>query len=597
MLYKHLALLIRDRVASNGSKTALRFKNQVSRSWVDISYNEMGKAIDNIAKSLIDDDVKPKNTIGIFSRNMPEWSISDFAIMSVGAVTIPIYPTDSAAQTAYIIRETEMKIIFVGEQEQYDKVLQVISDDTLPVKMVVFDDSVDLRNNSYATYFRQYFQLGEALRSDRLNNRLANVSVDDIATILYTSGTTGEPKGVILSHSNFTNTLYNHDVLLDGLKGNEVSLSFLPLSHIFERAWSIYCLHKGIQVNCLLNPKDVIDGLKEVKPHIMCAVPRFFEKTYHVVMEKVESSSPLKKKLFHWAVAVGAKVMDLKRQELPVPMIDSVRHAIADKLVLKSGRAAFGGNIIFFPCGGAMLPNHINQFFHSVGVNIKYAYGLTEACASVTVFRDTGFKFGTVGKPLPNVEVKIGENNEILLRCKSLFQGYYKKPEETAKSFENGWFKTGDAGEIDEDGCLIMKERIKDLIKTSSGKFIAPQQIESMIGNDPYVEHVMAIGDNRKFLSALIVPNFSLLEKYAREMNIRFSTRDDLLKNSQIVKFFEERVHAIQEVLANYQRVKKFALLNSEFSIPGGEFTSTLKTRRGFVLQKYSEIIERMYRE
>ena len=596
MLYKHLALLIRDRIVSYGSRTAMRFKNQTSNCWEDISYNEMGNAIDNVGKSLIEDDVKVNDNIGIFSRNMPEWTISDFAIMSIGAVTIPIYATDSAAQTEYIIRETKMKIIFVGEQEQYDKILQVIAEFSLPVKIVVFDGNVSLRNNKYSSYFRHYFELGEALRPDKLNNRLANVSVDDVASILYTSGTTGEPKGVILQHSNFSNTLYNHDIFLD-IKGHEVSLAFLPLSHIFERTWTAYCLHKGIVVNYLLNPKNVVEALQEVKPNIMCAVPRFFEKTYNAVMEKVETYSPGKKKLFHWAIGVGKKVMELKRLELPVSVSNKILFAIADKLVLKKGRAAFGGNILFFPCGGAMLPDNINTFFHSVGINIKYAYGLTESCATVSAFADTKFKFGTVGKPLPNVEVKIGDNNEIMLRGKNIFQGYYKKPEETEKSFVDGWFKTGDAGAIDEDGFLIMKERIKDLIKTSSGKFIAPQQIESMIGNDPYVEHVMAIGDNRKFLSALIVPNFSLLEKYAREMNIRFSSREDLLKNSQIVKFFEERVHVIQEVLANYQRVKKFVLLTKEFSIPGGEFTSTLKTRRGFVLQKYSDIIERMYRE
>ena len=596
MLYKHLALLIRDRIVSYGNRTAMRFKNQTSNCWEDISYNEMGNAIDNVAKSLIDDDVKVNDNIGIFSGNMPEWTISDFAIMSIGAVTIPIYATDSAAQTAYIIRETKMKIIFVGEQEQYDKILQVIAEFSMPVKIVVFDGNVSLRNNKYSSYFRHYFELGEALRPDKLNNRLASVSVDDVASILYTSGTTGEPKGVILRHSNFTNTLYNHDIFLD-IKGHEVSLAFLPLSHIFERTWTAYCLHKGIVVNYLLNPKNVVEALQEVKPNIMCAVPRFFEKTYNAVMEKVETYSPAKKKLFHWAIGVGKKVMELKRLELSISVSNKILFAIADKLVLKKGRAAFGGNILFFPCGGAMLPDNINTFFHSVGINIKYAYGLTESCATVSAFADTKFKFGTVGMPLPNVEVKIGDNDEIMLRGKNIFHGYYKKPEETEKSFVDGWFKTGDAGAIDEDGFLIMKERIKDLIKTSSGKFIAPQQIESMIGNDPYVEHVMAIGDNRKFLSALIVPNFSLLEKYAREMNIRFSSREDLLKNSQIVKFFEDRVHVIQEVLANYQRVKKFVLLTKEFSIPGGEFTSTLKTRRGFVLQKYSDIIERMYRE
>jgi long-chain acyl-CoA synthetase len=597
MTYKYLPLLIRDRIATYGNKTAIRFKRATSLSWQSTSYAEMGQIIDAAAKALLE-EVEEQQMVGIFSRNMPEWTYADLAIMSVRAITVPVYATDSPSQATYIIRETGMKLIFVGEQEQYDKILQVVNITGIQLTIIAFDDSVNLNNYEHGTYFSQLCQKGLSLANEEaLTKRLSDINGEDIATILYTSGTTGEPKGVVLRYKNFVNMMRIHDLYLTNVDETDISLAFLPLSHIFERAWSFFAFHKGMENNYLLNPREVVEAMKVVKPTIMCTVPRFFEKTYNVVHEKLEHYSPLKRKIFYWAINVGHKNMDYRRMELSVPFWHKLRYKVADLLVLKKGRHAFGGNIRLMPCAGAMLPDHINIFFHSVGIHIIYAYGLTETLATVTAFPHTKFQFGTVGLPLPDVQVKIGADNEILLKGDSLFTEYYKKPEETMQAFTDGWFKTGDAGEINSDGHLIMKERIKDLIKTSLGKFVAPQQIESILCSEPYIEQAAVIGDDRKFLTALVVPSFMLLKEFALENKVKFTSNVELINNPLVIKLFEEKTESIQKDLANYQKVKKFILLPSEFSIDGGEFTATLKLKRKVIAQKYSSLIEKMYIE
>ena len=461
MTYKYIPLLIRDRIALYGNKIAIRYKSLDTNNWCSVSYNEMGSKIDATAKALIAADISEQEMVGIFSRNMPEWNYSDFAIMTIRAVSIPIYATDSPSQAAYIIQETNMKLIFVGEQEQYDKILQVVNETGRNLKIIVFDNNVDFKNFKNAQYFREFHNNGlNPSNETTLHERLSRIEGDDMATLLYTSGTTGEPKGVVLRYKNFANMMRIHDLYLNNVDENDVSLAFLPLSHIFERAWTIFAFHKGIQNNYLLNPREVVDTMKILKPTIMCAVPRFFEKTYNVVHEQLENYSPFKKKIFYWAIEVGRKMMEYRRTEQSVPFIDRQKYKLADVLVLKKGRHAFGGNIRLMPCAGAMLPDYINIFFHSVGIHIIYAYGLTETLATVTAFPHTKFKFGTVGLPLPDIQIKIGENDEILIKGESNFNEYYKKTEETKLSFIDDWFKTGDAGEIDSDGHLIMKERI-----------------------------------------------------------------------------------------------------------------------------------------
>ena len=558
----------------------------------------MGEKIDGVAKALIAEGINEQEMVGIFSGNMPEWIISDFALMSIRAVSIPIFSTDPVSQVAYILRETEMKLIFVGEQEQYDKILKIVAETGIEYKIVVFDDSVDLKNYHGGQYYKAFYEKWiDDKDNSLLNERLSKINSEDIVTILYTSGTTGEPKGVVLRVRNFDSFLKIHDAYLMVLNNKDIILAFLPLSHIFERAMTILALHKGATVYFLTNPRGVVDALQIVRPTFMCTVPRFFEKTYNVIFEKIEASSAIQKKIFHWAMSVGEKVMNLRRQEQKIPLIDKIKYTIADKLVLQQGRQAFGGNIRYMPCSGAMLPDHINIFFHSAGIHIIYAYGLTETLATVTAYPFTNFKFGSVGKPLPFVEVKIGKDNEIMIREDSLFTEYYKKPAETLAAYEDGWFKSGDAGEIDSDGNLIMKERIKDLIKTSVGKYVAPQQIESVLSSEPLIEQVVVIGDDRKFLTALIVPSFPALEAYAEKLKIKYTNREEMICNSLIIKLMKARLHAVQKNLANYQKVQKFTLLANEFSIDTGEFTSTLKMKRKLISQKFSSLIEKMYVE
>lgn len=598
MDYNYLPKLIRDRISTYGNRSALGFKDKKTNVWNTISWNQMGERIDGVGKALIDEGINEQEMVGIFSSNMPEWTISDFALMSIRAVSIPVFSTDVMLQVAYIIRETEMKLIFVGEQEQYDKILEIVEQTGLELKIVVFDDTVDLKSYKKGIYFKEFYAKWiDNSDNKALNDRLSKINDEDIVTILYTSGTTGEPKGVVLRHKNFKSFLKIHDAYLTSFTDQDITLTFLPLSHIFERAMTFLALHKGAKVYFLSNPRSVLEALQFVKPTYMCTVPRFFEKTYNVIFERINASSFLKKKIFYWAIGIGEKIMNLRRLELPIPLMDSLRYKIADKLVLQQGRAAFGGNIKYMPCSGAMLTDKINIFFHSAGIHIIYAYGLTETLATVTAFPLTKFTFGTVGKPLPFVEVKIGKDDEILIKDDSLFSEYYKKPEETRLAYDDGWFKSGDAGEIDSDGNLIMKERIKDLMKTSVGKFVAPQQIESVLSSDPLIEQVVVFGDDRKFLTALIVPSFPMLEDYAGKLKISFVSREDLINNALIIKLMNERLHAVQKCLANYQKVQKFTLLPDEFSIDTGEFTSTLKMKRKIIAQKYSTQIEKMYVE
>lgn len=597
MEYSYLPLMIRERITTYKERIALRYKDKTTGTWHSITWNEMGKQIDRVSKALISGGIVETGMVGIFSRNMPEWTISDFGIMSIRAVPVPIYATDSAGQASYIIAETKMKLIFVGEQEQYDTILEVISKTGIQIKIVAFDENVDLKGYEHGDHFQRFCDLGKDFSNDvELRERLSHIVGDDIATILYTSGTTGEPKGVVLTYTGFINIIKSHDIYLNNISDKDISMAFLPLSHIFERAWTFLALHRGIQNNYLLNPREVVEAMQVVKPTIMCTVPRFFEKTYNVVQQKLETYSPLKKKIFHWAIAVGRKNMEYRHHDMKAPLMDRIKYKIADTLVLKKGRQAFGGHIRLMPCAGAMLPDHINMFFHSVGVHIIYAYGLTESLATVTAFPHKKFTFGTVGKPLPGVEVKIGENNEILIKCGGMFRGYYNKPDETRAAFtEDGWFKSGDAGEIDAEGNLIMRERIKDLIKTSVGKYVAPQQVESCLSSDPFIEQVMVIGDDRPFLVALVVPAFALLEENAAQQNLGKLSREELINHPKIHALMKERINSAQENLASHQQVKKFALLPEEFTIQKGEFTSTLKIKRKFIAQKYGAIVDQLY--
>ena len=590
----HLALMIRNRIQKYGERTALRYKE--NGQWKDISWNAMSEQIRAVAKGLLEMDIKAGDMVAIFSQNSPEWTIADYGILTVRGVSVPIYATSSAKQAEYIINEAEIKIVIVGSQDQYDKVKTFKDSSPYLKNIIVIDDNINLEGSTDAMYFKDFLALGrKSGRDGEVEDRLNAASVDDLATVIYTSGTTGEPKGVMLHHSTFYHSFPAHEKRLEA-SDQDVSLCFLPLTHVFERTWCYFASSMGMVINYCDNMPRIIEYLQEVKPTIMCAVPRFYEKIYSAVFEKLESASPMKKNLFTWAIKVGEQVYLREKEKMAISPGLKLKHMIAGKLVLNKIRNIVGGRIRFFPCAGAPLSKEIEEFFHSAGIRIAYGYGLTETCATVTVHEKYHFRPGTVGKPLEGVEVKIVENGEILVKGPTITKGYYKKPEATAESFEDGWFKTGDVGVL-EDGYLTITDRIKDLMKTSGGKYIAPQLVETMIGKDYYIDQIALIGDARKFVSALIVPAFDALEEYAKTHGITSSSRDDLVKNPAVVQFYQKRIAENSQDLAGHEQIKKFLLLSEPFTQEAGEMTPTMKLKRKVITEKYQDIIDDMYKE
>jgi long-chain acyl-CoA synthetase len=593
MKERHLAQMVLNRAKQYSTKIALRAK--AGGTWEDISYKSLGEQVEAVGKALLEMGVKEGERVGIFSQNRPEWTIADYGILATRAVSVPIYATNAAKQAEYIVNDAEIRILFVGAQDQYDKI-KSFSDGSPYLKTIIaFDEGVKLDDRPSSIYFRDLLKGGRKSGKElELDGRLTNGSTDDLATLIYTSGTTGEPKGVMLNHSNFCHSFFAHDKRLD-VSEKDVSLCFLPLTHVFERAWSYFVIRNGMTNVYVDDTSKVIEYLQEVKPTIMCAVPRFYEKFYSGVFEKLETAPAGKRRIFFWAVKVGEEVFLREKEENPVPPLLRLKHGIANALVLKKIRAVVGGRIRFFPCAGAPLSQKIEEFFHAVGITIKYGYGLTETTATVTCHDRYHFKPGTVGKPIDGVEVKIAPNGEILVKGKTVTKGYYKKPEATAEAFEGDWFKTGDVGVL-EAGLLTITDRIKDLMKTSGGKYIAPQYVETTVGKDHFIEQIIAIGDRRPFVTALIVPSFAPLDEFSKSRNTLFSSHEEMVKNPMIIEFYQKRIDEQQKELAGFERIKRFTLLPRPFTQEAGEITPTLKVKRKAILEKYGDLIDAMYR-
>ena len=583
----HFVNRLRFQAKNFANCTALRFQKQ--GKWCDMQWSIFQQEIDNISLALIAQNIEIQDKIGIFAHNMPRWSIADFGAMQARVVTVPIYATNTPSQVEYIINDADIRILFVGEQAQMDCAIQIANNCTQLIKIVAMKSSINLHNHPLACHWENFIQVDKNMVV--LEARLASKRLDDLFTLIYTSGTTGDPKGVMLDYANLAHQLQSHDQALN-ISEQDISLSFLPLSHIFERAWVAYIFHRGA-TNCYLENTDQIrQALVETKPTVMCAVPRFYEKIYAAVLDKVEKAPFIRRTLFHWAIQAGEKHYQSAKPSRWLKW----QHKWADKLVLSKLRALLGGQVRMMPCGGAKLEPTIGKFFHSLGVNVKLGYGMTETTATVSCWEDHGFNPNSIGKLMPNTEVKIGENNEILVRGGMVMRGYYKKPEETANAFTaDGFLKTGDAGEIDEHGNLHITDRIKELMKTSNGKYIAPQYIEGKIGKDKFIEQIAIIADAKKYVSALIVPCFDSLEEYAKQLNIKYQDRLELIKHAEIIQMFEKRLHEIQKELASFEQVKKFTLLPQAFTQAMEEITPTLKLRRKVIMQRYREQIEKMY--
>ena len=585
--------LIRE-MDPKSDREALRYRNRQTHKWEHHTWSDLRTLVKNTSQSLLNLGVGIQENVGIFSQNMPEWTIADLSIMGINAVSVPIYATNTADQTRYIIDEAKIKTLFVGDEEQYSKALEIYSSSSSTLeKIIVFNDMVSITVPA-AIHFSKFISNQSPDREEEIEQRRNAMTEDDLATIIYTSGTTGEPKGVMLSHGNFNQAFRIHDMRLQ-LSEDDHSLCFLPLCHVFERAWSLYALNKGVTLSYLEDPKRIIETLSEVKPTALCSVPRLYQKAYHTIKAQVSKSSVVKRTLFNWALKTGHAFAEYQRMEKEAPFGLKIKHLIADRLVFRKIRNIFGGRLRIIPCGGAPLSGEITAFFHALGIPILIGYGLTETCASVTVFPDKHYKFGTVGVVMPEVEVKLGPQNEILVKGDTVMKGYYLKPEETEKVFVDGWFRTGDEGVMDEDGHITITDRIKDLMKTSNGKYVAPQPIESLLTNDNYIEQAILIGDDKPYITALLVPNYEVLKEYARSLNINYHTIDELVEKSHIRELYEAKLMQLQASLANFEQIKKFKLLPQDFSMQMGELTPTLKIRRKIVIQHFSAMIDEMY--
>ena len=545
--------------------------------------------------------VEEQRNIGIFSQNKPECLFTDFAAFANRLVTIPLYATSSSAQAQYIINDAQIRFLFVGEQFQYDAAFSAFGFCHSLQKLIIFDRNVVLDpRDKTSIYYDEFLALGKDLpHNNVVEERTARASDEDLANILYTSGTTGEPKGVMLHHFNYREAIRIHDIRLTAMTDKDVSMNFLPLTHVFEKAWTYLCIHRGVQVCINLRPADIQTTIKEIRPTLMCSVPRFWEKVYAGVQEKIAQETGLRKAMMLDAIKVGKMHnIDYLRVGKTPPLLLHLKYKFYEKTIyalLKKTIGIENGN--FFPTAGAAVPDEICEFVHSVGINMIVGYGLTESTATVSCFPDKGYEIGSVGTLMPDVEVKIGENNEILLRGKTITTGYYRKPEATADAIDkDGWFHTGDAGHL-KDGHLYLTERIKDLFKTSNGKYVSPQALETKLAIDRYIDQIAVIADQRKFVSALIVPVYGFVKDYAKEKGLEYKDMADLLQHPKVQALFRARIDTLQQQFAHYEQVKRFTLLPEPFSMERGELTNTLKLKRSVVATNYKELIDKMYEE
>lgn len=601
MIYHHLSVLVHRQAEKYGDKIALKYRDYEKAQWLPVTWKQFSNHVKQVANALVALGVEEEENIGVFSQNKPECLYVDFGAYANRAITIPLYATSSPTQAQYIINDAGIRYLFVGEQFQYDAAFSIFGFCSSLQQLIIFDHNVvkDPRDVS-SLYFDELLASVKDLPHTKIvESRTAHASADDLANILYTSGTTGEPKGVTLHHSNYLEAFRIHDIRLPFMTDTDVSINFLPLTHVFERAWCYLCIHRGVQICINLRPADIQMTIKEVRPTLMCSVPRFWEKVYDGVQERISKESGLKKSLMLDAIKIGKRHnLDYLRKGKTPPLWLHFKYKFYEKTIytlLKKTIGIENGN--FFPTAGAAVSDEICEFVHSVGINMIVGYGLTESTATVSCFLSTGYEIGSVGTVMPGVEVKIGDENEILLRGKTITKGYYKKPEATAAVIDkDGWFHTGDAGYFKEDQ-LFLTERIKDMFKTSNGKYISPQALETKLAIDRYIDQIAIIADQRKFVSALIVPVYGYAKEYAKEKGLEYNNMEELLQHPKIQGLFRARIDTLQQQFAHYEQVKRFTLLPEPFSMEKGELTNTLKLKRAVVSRNYKDLIDKMYIE
>ena len=593
--------LIHEQAKKYGEKTALSYRDYSCNKWIPISWNTFSEKVTTVSNALVELGIRVQENIAVFSQNMPEDFYVDFGAYGIRAVTIPFFPNSSPSQIKYMVDDAEIRLIFVGEQQQYDTIIPIFPLSSTLEHLVIFDRNVVRHpTDRFSIYFDDFLKLGlQRSHQEEVNRRTALARPEDIANILYTSGTTGVSKGVVLTHKMYQTAIRENDKVLP-LSENDIFLNFLPFTHVFERGWAYLGLSEGCQQAINLRPTDILQSLKEVHPTCMSAVPRFWEKVYEGVLEKANHLSGLKRKLFRKAMTIGRiyQIDYLSKGRKP-PMWLSLEYKFLESTIIDVLKKNLGlERANFFPTAGAAISKEVEAFVHICGIQMITGYGLTESTATVSCGRiGQPFTIGSVGRVLEGVTAKIGENDEILLKGDTIFKEYYRKPKETHEVIDDeGWFHTGDAGYI-KNGELFLTDRIKDLYKTSNGKYIAPQQIESKLIVDRFIDQIVVIADRHKYVSALIVPSYTLLQEYAKQQGIAHESLEELCNNQQVHNYLSERINTLQQDLAYYEQVKRFRLLPQPFSMERNEITSTLKMRRKVIFEHYSEEIESMYQE
>lgn len=597
----HLALLPYEQAKKYGDRTVFEYQEFGSTTWKKASWNEFAERVKQVSNALLNLGIKVQDKIGVFSQNSLPYIYTDFGAFGIRAVSIPFYATSSEQQLQYVINDAEIRLLFVGEQEQYDKARRVQALCPSLERIVVYDSAVAFADHDTTSmYFSDFMKLAEGLpRQSEVERLLGEATMEDLANILYTSGTTGESKGVMLTFGQYAAAFKANDECVP-VGENDRVITFLPITHIFERGWDFLSLTEGATIIINTDPRRIQEAMRETHPTCMSAVPRFWEKVYAGVQAKIDNASPFQKKLFKEALETGKKYnIDCKARGKHPSLALSLKYKFINNTILSLVRKQLGlENPNIFPTAGAVVSPEVEIFVHSIGLKMVVGYGLTESLATVSCDHlDEGYTVGSVGRPISSIDIKIGENNEILLKGPTITKGYYKRDALNKETFTaDGYFRTGDAGYL-RNGELFLTERIKDLYKTSNGKYIAPQAIESKMLVDKFIEQIVVIADERKFVSALIVPAYPLLEEYAREYNIPFTGREDLCNNDKIHKMLMERIDTLQQGLAGYERVKRFTLLTEPFSMENGELTNTLKTRRPVIIKNHAALIEKMYEE
>lgn len=597
----HLSVLVHDQAKNYADREAMIYQDFGCEQWKSYSWNEFSSRVRTVSNAMLNLGVKVQENVGVFSQNCPQYLFCDYGAWGIRAVTVPFYATSSEQQIQFIINDAKIRFLFVGEQEQYEKAHRVMALCPTLERIIVFDRSVTLSpRDPNALYFDDFLKLGDGFpRQTEVEKCAREATFDDLANILYTSGTTGESKGVMLTHGQYHAALEANGKCVN-IHDDDRVLNFLPFAHIFEKAWAVLAVTVGATLIVNNDPKRVQQSMRDTNPTCMSAVPRFWEKVYAGVMEKIEKAGSLQQRIFSNALAVGRKynIEYLSRGKRP-PLTLRLKYDVINKALFGKVRKELGlVNANIFPTAGAAISAHVEEFVHSIGINMIAGYGLTESLATVSCDRlGEPYSVGSVGRIIDGLDVKISEEGEILLKGPSIFHGYYNRDDITAASFtEDGYFKTGDAGYI-KDGELFLTERIKDLFKTSNGKYIAPQMIETRLLVDKYIDQIAVIADERKFVSALIVPEYRLLEEYAKANGIEYGSMEELCADKRIIEMIKERIDTLQQQLAYYEQVKRFTILPKPFTMDNGELTNTLKLKRRVVNENYKAAIDKMYEE